>query len=258
MKVFDNYAHYYDLLYRDKDYRGETDYICGLLEKFAPGAKSILDLGCGTGRHAVSLAERGFDVFGVDLSKKMIAKAGERKTQLSSQVSQKVNFEVADIRKLNVGKNFDVIVSLFHVLSYQTTDEDLQATFEVVAEHLEPEGIFIFDFWYGPAVLAEQPEVREKIIIEQAMEIKRVARPKMLENSNCVEVNYDMTIHDKTTGNIEEFDECHRVRYLFLPEIEEFLRQAEMKLVFSYGWMTEEKPGTDTWSGCCGAVVTNT
>jgi hypothetical protein len=126
----------------------------------------------------------------------------------------------------------------------------------VVAEHLEPEGIFIFDFWYGPAVLAEKPEVREKKIIEQAMEIKRVARPKMLENSNCVEVNYDMTIHDKTTGNIEEFAECHRVRYLFLPEIEEFLRQAGMNLVFLYGWMTEEKPGTDTWSGCCGAVVT--
>ena len=117
MKVFDNYANYYDLLYRDKDYRGETDYICGLLEKFAPGAKSILDLGCGTGRHAVSLAKRGFDVFGFDFSTKMIVKAKERKTQLSSQVSQNVNFEVADICKLNIGKNFDVIVSI-DVLTY--------------------------------------------------------------------------------------------------------------------------------------------
>jgi len=256
MKVFDNYANYYDLLYRDKDYRGETDYICGLLEKFAPGAKSILDLGCGTGRHAVSLAKRGFDVFGVDFSTKMIVKAKERKTQLSSQVSQNVNFEVADICKLNIGKNFDVIVSLFHVLSYQTTDEDLLAMFEVVTEHLEHKGIFIFDFWYGPAVMAEKPEVREKNLIDQAIEIRRVARPKMLENNNCVEVNYNMTIHDKSTGNIEEFTECHRVRYLFLTEIEEFLRLAGMNLIFSYGWMSEEKPGTNTWSGCCGAVVT--
>jgi len=78
----------------------------------------------------------------------------------------------------------------------------------------------------------------------------------MLENSNCVEVKYDMTIHDKSTGNIEEFTEYHRVRYLFLSEIEEFLRQAGMSLVFSYGWMSEEKLGTNTWSGCCGAVVT--
>jgi len=183
MKVFDNYAHYYDLLYRDKDYRGETDYICGLLEKFAPGAKSILDLGCGTGRHAVSLAERGFDVFGVDLSNKMIAKAGERKTQLSSHISQKVNFEVADIRKLNIGKNFDVIVSLFHVLSYQTTDEDLQAVFEVVAEHLEPEGIFIFDFWYGPAVLAEKPEVREKKKSNRQWRLRELQGQKCLKTA---------------------------------------------------------------------------
>ncbi|MCK4822247.1 SAM-dependent methyltransferase, partial [bacterium] len=92
-------------------------------------------------------------------------------------------------------------------------------------------------------------------IIEQAMEIKRVARPKMLENSNCVEVDYDMTIHDKTTGNVEEFAECHRIRYLFLPEIEEFLRQAGMELAFAHEWMSGKEPGLDTWGLCCGAVL---
>ncbi len=254
MKVFDNYAHYYDLLYRDKDYRGETDYICGLLEEFAPGAKSILDLGCGTGRHAVSLAERGFDVLGVDLSKKMIAKAGERKTQLSSQVSQKVNFEVADIRNLNLKRKFDAATALFHVLSYQTTNEDIKAVFSTVKAYLKAGGVFIFDFWYGPAVLTQRPEVREKLLEDEVIQVQRSAKPEMFCNDNCVEVNYDLTIRDKSTGQIEKIEECHRMRYLFLPEICHFLQEVEMELVFSYGWMSQTEPAFDMWAVCCGAV----
>jgi len=48
-KVFDAYSHYYDLLYRDKNYKAETDYICKNINELNPEAKSLLDLGCGTG-----------------------------------------------------------------------------------------------------------------------------------------------------------------------------------------------------------------
>ena len=55
--VFDAYAAYYDLLYKDKDYAGETEYVHRLIQRFNPGAKSILELGSGTGKHARLLAE---------------------------------------------------------------------------------------------------------------------------------------------------------------------------------------------------------
>ncbi|MBI2966754.1 MAG: hypothetical protein HYY40_02940 [Bacteroidetes bacterium] len=68
MNPFSNYALYYDLLYSDKDYNAESIYIDGLLKKYAPAAKNLLSLGCGTGKHEVILARNGFSVTGIDRS----------------------------------------------------------------------------------------------------------------------------------------------------------------------------------------------
>lgn len=81
-QVFDTYAHYYDLLYRDKDYAGESEYVAAHIRKQAPQAKRILELGCGTGAHAEHLARMGYTVHGVDLSKAMLARAEARKAKI--------------------------------------------------------------------------------------------------------------------------------------------------------------------------------
>ena len=75
MSVFNEYARYYDLLYRDKDYGAETDYIHNLIQKQNPGCRTILNLGCGSGRHDRCLVERGYAVTGVDLSEEMLTAA---------------------------------------------------------------------------------------------------------------------------------------------------------------------------------------
>ena len=75
MDVFNLYARYYNLLYKEKDYAGEAEYVHKLIQKYQPGAKSILDLGCGTGRHDILLAEKGYSVTGVDRSEEMLAVA---------------------------------------------------------------------------------------------------------------------------------------------------------------------------------------
>jgi ubiquinone/menaquinone biosynthesis C-methylase UbiE len=77
MSVFNLYAAYYDLLYPDKDYSAETEYVADLITEAAP-AQTVLDLGCGTGAHAFHFARRGFTVHGVDLSAEMIERAQRR------------------------------------------------------------------------------------------------------------------------------------------------------------------------------------
>ena len=62
MKVFSDYAQYYDLINQQKDYKQEVDYIISILNKFGPNAKHLLELGCGTGLHAINLAEKGYHV----------------------------------------------------------------------------------------------------------------------------------------------------------------------------------------------------
>ncbi|MBL4653181.1 MAG: class I SAM-dependent methyltransferase, partial [Flavobacteriales bacterium] len=80
MKVFDNYSAYYDLLYRDKPYEEEVAYVDGLIKDFAINASTILNLGCGTGKHDTFFAQKGYDVDGVDLSSSMINLAKKNKS----------------------------------------------------------------------------------------------------------------------------------------------------------------------------------
>lgn len=96
MQVFKDYASYYDLLYQDKDYELETNYIINLIQEygdwilnpvFAQGYdghrqvqddNKILELGSGTGKHAILLAQKGYKLFGLDYSQEMVDIAKNR------------------------------------------------------------------------------------------------------------------------------------------------------------------------------------
>ncbi|MBR8834037.1 MAG: class I SAM-dependent methyltransferase [Stigonema ocellatum SAG 48.90 = DSM 106950] len=248
MSVFGNYARYYDLLYRDKDYLGEAQFIHRLIQTYAPDARDILELGCGTGTHAVLLAKEGYQIQGVDFSEEMLAKASDRHGHLPPYVASRLKFSHGDIRNLTLNQTFDVVLSLFHVISYQTTNEDLLAAFASVKEHLKPSGIFIFDVWYGPAVLSDRPTVRVKRLEDEQIVVTRIAAPLMHANENWVDVNYQVFIRDKSSNAVEELQETHRMRYLFKPEIELLLREFQIQVVAYGEWMSDAREaGFDTW-----------
>ncbi len=249
MNVFEKYAQYYDLLYQDKPYDQEAGYVDSLIRARLGSASSLLDLGCGSGRHARGFVQRGYQITGVDQSEQMLQAARDNLN------GSDVSFHQGDVRSVRLQKRFDVVVSLFHVMCYVTTNDDLKAGFRTVADHLNPGGLFIFDLWYGPAVLHQAPEVRVKRIDDRQVQITRIAIPHLLVNDNCVEVKYRLFVRDRKTDQIDEFAEHHRVRYLFLPEIHELLASAGLTLTFAYEWMTEKPPTIDSWSVCLGATV---
>lgn len=240
MSVFAAYSQYYDLLYRDKDYAGEARYVHELIEKHRPGARTVLDLGCGTGRHAALLAERGYELTGVDLSEEMLKVARATAPQLS--------FVQGDVRSVRLNRKFDVVASLFHVMSYQTTNADLRAALATLREHLSPGGMFVFDCWYGPAVLTSRPETRIKRLEDEHIQVTRLAEPVIHENDNIVDVNYQVLVKDKASGAIEELRETHRMRYLFTPEVKLLLEDAGLRLTQLSEFMSEREPGFHTWN----------
>ncbi len=248
MNIFDNYARYYDLLYRDKDYSKEAQFVHQIIQTHAPNALDLLELGCGTGIHAVELAKQGYHIQGVDFSDKMLQRAGDRLSQIPPDLASRLKFSRGDIRYLRLNQSFDVVVSLFHVISYQTTNEDLLATFATVKEHLKPGGIFIFDIWYGPAVLSDRPVVRVKRLEDEEIRVTRIAEPVMHENENWVDVNYQVFIRDKNSNAVEELSETHRMRYLFKPEIELLFQKSQMQVIAFREWMSNQEAGFDTWS----------
>lgn len=246
--VFDSYSRYYDLLYRDKDYAGEAAYLASHLRRHAPHAGGILELGCGTGAHAEHLARMGYAVHGVDQSESMLARAAARKSGLPAETAARLSFGRGDVRTVRTGAIYDAVISLFHVMSYQTTNADLQAAFAAAAAHLRPGGLFLFDFWYGPAVLAHQPEVRVKRLADERIDVTRIAEPVMHANENVVDVNYTVFIDDKATGGAERVRETHRMRYLFLPELT-LLRGTVFEERATLAWMSANALSAQSWSG---------
>jgi SAM-dependent methyltransferase len=247
LNIFQEYAAYYDLLYQDRDFAREATFVHRLIQLEMPGAISLLDLGCGTGAHAAILAEMGYSVHGIDQSSQMLALADRRRQALAPEVCARLCFEQNDLRTLRLNKTFDVIVLLFHVMSYQISDADLRAAFVTIATHLNSNGIVLFDFWYGPAVLADPPLSRNKVFEDEKFKISRVAISSM-HAYNLVDVNYKITATEKASSKSHEFTECHRMRYLFKPELDLFLREAGL-LASSFGeWITGRPPDCGTWN----------
>ena len=247
MAIFSNYARYYDLMYQDKDYVGEAQFIQRLIQTYAPATTTILELGCGTGNHAMLLAKEGYQVHGVDLSQEMLGYANERCDRLSPALATRLQFSQGDLRQVRLDRKFDVVLSLFHVISYQTNNEDLLAAFETAKAHLVPGGILIFDVWYGPAVLSDPPTVRIKRLEDQSIQVTRIAEPVMEPNKNLVDVNYHIFIKDLISSKIDEVREVHTMRYLFKPELELLLDRLQMQIVESGEWLTDRQPGLNTW-----------
>lgn len=246
---FGTYAKYYDLLYKDKDYAAEADYIHSLLQRFdLPPNASILELGSGTGIHAKLLARMGYKVHGVERSKGMYEVASMLQKRAEAEESLGgPTFALGDARSYRSNKYFDAVISLFHVISYQTSNCDLEAVFKTAKQHLRAGGIFIFDCWYGPAVLSQRPEIRVKELQSGGMELLRIATPIMHPNENRVDVNYHIIIKETASGTVEELRETHSMRYLFCPELEKMLADVGMRLIAAEEWMTGVELGVDTW-----------
>jgi SAM-dependent methyltransferase len=250
MTVFGSYAQFYDLLYTSKNYADEAQNVHKLIQTYLPGAHSVLDLGCGTGAHAEQLSKAGYKIFGVDMSISMLEQAKSRLVGLPPEQTSRLEFSQGDIRTVRLDTQFDVVISLFDVISYQTTNEDLKAAFITAKTHLKSGGVFIFDCWYGPAVLSIKPSVRVKRVENDEIAVIRIAEPVMYPNENCVDINYQLLVKQKKSGIFDVLNERHRMRYMFTPEIQDYFSYSEMKMVASFALMTDKEPGFDTWSVC--------
>lgn len=247
--VFDTYARYYDLLYRDKGYAAEADYVALCIREHASQATRILELGCGTGAHAEHLGRLGYEVHGIDMSESMLALAEARRVALPPEQAERITFSHGDIRSVRTGDTYDAVISLFHVMSYQTANADIEAVLDTAATHLAGGGIFLFDFWYGPAVLTQKPEVRVKRLEDETIKVTRIAEPAMHVNENLVDVNYTIFVQNRGGQQVEQINEQHRMRYLFLPELRQFLANYGFHVLGQCRWMGRQALDETAWAG---------
>lgn len=239
--VFNTYSKYYDLLYQDKDYEGETVYISSILKRHGVNAGDLLEFGSGTGKHGSLLTEQGYTVFGIERSAEMVAQAPK---------TSRFRCQQADICSFNLGQKFNAVISLFHVISYQIKNDQLNAVFANAASHLTAGGLFVFDLWYSPAVYAKRPEVRVKRMSDDYTEITRIAEPLIYPNDNRVDVNYTIFSRNLATGAVDIIQETHPMRHFSLPEIETVADIHGFKMLEAKEFMSGQTPSEETWGVC--------
>ncbi len=237
-----SYADAYDALYRDKDYAAECGQLETIFKRDGQGTmRRILDLGCGTGGHTIPLAERGFDVVGVDRSEAMLAIARKKSTQ--RKLRGKAEFAQGDLRECRVDGPFDAVLMMAAVLSYQLTNEEVLAAMTTARRHLRPGGLFIFDVWYGPAILGQQVSQTLKVCPVEGGEIIRTANGSLDVRRQTCTIDFQVWL---MTGDrvASKTAERHTVRYFFPMELELLLSAAghSLKRMTAFGELDRE-PG---------------
>jgi len=131
---------YYHTLYKNRDYTEAANFIDKLIKFLSPpqGAK-VLDIACGKGRHAIQLAEKGYDVTGVDLSEESIEEA------LHSE-SDTLHFFTHDMRQPFWINYFDFAFNFFTSFGYFETNRENENAIRSIAQSLQNKGVFVMDY----------------------------------------------------------------------------------------------------------------
>jgi len=149
MGAYAQAADVYDLLYAgEKDYPAEARLLERVVHEANPTARTILDVGCGTGAHARALIDLGFAVDGVDIEPRFI--------EIAAAKCPEGRFVVGDMTELDVSGRYDVVTCLFSTIGYVRSEARLRGAVAGMSRHLEPGGLLVVDPWFEPGRLTHR------------------------------------------------------------------------------------------------------
>ncbi len=156
--------HYEDAVLYDYEYRrrrSDVRFYRRFAEQQLGSSGHVLELACGSGRVTIGLARQGFDVLGIDLSQPMLERAKARVSRLGRAAKKRVHLLRADMRSFALGRRYPLIVMAFNSFEHLYTRVDVAACLKQVAQHLEPDGRFVFDVQLPDMRwLCRSPEIR--------------------------------------------------------------------------------------------------
>lgn len=183
--MFTATAEYYDLLYATiKDYAREVPAIAAMLRRLNPGARTVLDVGCGTGEHARRLAAEGFGVDGIDLDPVFIRIAADKHPAGT--------FTVADMSDFHLGRTYDAVLCLFSSIGYVRTLERLEATLRCFHEHLGAGGVILLEPWFPPGFMTDGFTARNEAQGD-GVRITRSARTEISGRISRLHFDYEIS-----------------------------------------------------------------
>jgi SAM-dependent methyltransferase len=131
----------YDAIYHFKNYGRECEILREIIDAAVPGARTILDVACGTGEHAKFLREK-YSVDGVDLNEEYLRAARSKNPD--------GKYMRADMTDFDLGATYDAVVCLFSAIGYVRTVDLMNRAIASMARHLKPGGILLIEPWLTP------------------------------------------------------------------------------------------------------------
>lgn len=240
---FQDYADIYDIIYQDKDYLGECDFIEAVLNKYGckRGAK-ILDVSVGTGGHALILSQKGYQLTGFDYSSQMAAIAEKKAALAGLSIPIKGGISMAALPQM--AEKFDAVISIFASVNYLTEKHALREFLRGASRSVNSGGILMFDFWNGITCLREYSEARTKEIKSNELRIERTSTTKLDPMQNGAVVSFDCKVH---RGQLLErhIQENHSLRYFFPIEVAELAEDCDFEVLAMLPFKELQRPANE-------------
>ena len=237
MEAYTSFAQVYDLFMDNVPYEAWSNYVEEILAKEGIRDGILLDLGCGTGKMTRIMADKGFDMIGIDNSMEMLDMA--REYEYDREEDSGILYLLQDMREFELYGTVRAVYSACDCLNYIMEEEELLTVFQLVNNYLDPKGLFIFDM--------NTPYKYEHLLAENTIAENREEGSFIWENYYDKEeqVNeYDLTLFIKESEDDKEerflrFTETHFQRCYSLECVKQLLQEAGMELVAVYDAYTK-------------------
>lgn len=193
--MFEHSAAYYDLIYQSKDYHGEAQK---LSSRIPDGARTLLDVGCGTGQHHRYLTDR-LAIHGLDLNLTLLG--------LARAKNPRAEYDEGDMREFATGRKYDVVTSLFSAVGYCLTLEDLTATLQTMAAHLAEDGLLFLEPWLEPQVWTPG-RIFSDLSGDDTVQVCRMSESRLEGRVSVVDFHY---LVGEPGKGVTSFRETHRL-----------------------------------------------
>ena len=199
-----------------------------------------LELGCGTGRITMPIAEAGYRIVGLDLSERMLQRAETKRTRLRPDTRERVHLAQGDMTSFDLGEKFRTIMIPFRPFQHLLETEQQMSCLDCAKKHLAPNGRLIVDFFQTDAERMHDPKfLNESALSEYVLSdgrhvamSERVAAFHRGQQRNEVEMIFRVR---HPNGKQERLVMAWTLRYFFRYEVEHLLARCGFRLEAVYG-----------------------
>ncbi|MDR7870401.1 MAG: class I SAM-dependent methyltransferase [Tissierellaceae bacterium] len=232
--MYDNFAYLYDELMNDFDYEKWFEYIQEIFIKYNKKPVNILEMACGTGSLSYYIGKEGYKLTCFDLSEEMLSIAYDKLKRYKN-----IKILRQDMTNFNVNKKFDSVISICDSINYILDKKDLLKTFTNVYNHLNDDGMFIFDinsYYKLKEVIGNNTFVEDRDNIFYTWQ-------NFYDDESDI-CDFFLTFFYAEDGdNFIRFDEEHQEKAYKTEEIEILLKEVGFKSVDVYDAFTFDSPG---------------